>query len=221
VSNLLEYIGSEQIVSHTRNDFSDPNISKKADLVSQRVNMLRSMNVRYLISHYEINSDDMKKVLEYEVGSCKTKLYIYEIKNYWPRYFTAQKYYIDLNSDETKILDGYISRISSSTAPFIVINDPIATTSPVVKENNMYSGVEMSNPKYFYDSMSFETNQKEETILFIGNAYLKKWIATIDGVPTKIYRANYAFMAVKVPKGNHKIEFRYLVPSRIPFVYNK
>ena len=35
------------------------------------------------------------------------------------------------------------------------------------------------------------------------------WRATVDGVPTPILRANYAFRAVRVPGGRSVVEFRY------------
>jgi len=35
------------------------------------------------------------------------------------------------------------------------------------------------------------------------------WRAFVDGENTKIYRANYAFQAIKVPKGSHKVIFQF------------
>ena len=35
------------------------------------------------------------------------------------------------------------------------------------------------------------------------------WEATVDGIPTPILRANYAFRAVRVPAGISVVEFRY------------
>jgi len=35
------------------------------------------------------------------------------------------------------------------------------------------------------------------------------WEATVDGTPTPILRANYAFRAVRVPAGTSIVEFQY------------
>jgi uncharacterized membrane protein YfhO len=35
------------------------------------------------------------------------------------------------------------------------------------------------------------------------------WRAFIDGIRTKVYRANYAFQAIKIPKGEHRIIFKF------------
>jgi len=43
----------------------------------------------------------------------------------------------------------------------------------------------------------------------LSDTYYPGWVATIDGISTKIYRANYAFRAIKVPAGDHNIVFEY------------
>jgi len=46
-------------------------------------------------------------------------------------------------------------------------------------------------------------------LLFISDLYYPGWKAFIDNDETKIYKANYAFRAVYVPKGEHNIKFVY------------
>jgi len=45
--------------------------------------------------------------------------------------------------------------------------------------------------------------------LFIGNAYLPRWQATIDGIATPIQIANTIYMSILVPPGKHHIIFKY------------
>jgi hypothetical protein len=47
------------------------------------------------------------------------------------------------------------------------------------------------------------------TILVLSEQYYPGWKATIDGNPTKLYRANYLLRAVEVPAGKHVIRFRF------------
>lgn len=49
--------------------------------------------------------------------------------------------------------------------------------------------------------------------LVLADSYYPGWTATVDGVPVRIYRANYIFRAVWVPPGTHQVEFRYLPES--------
>ncbi len=45
--------------------------------------------------------------------------------------------------------------------------------------------------------------------LVLTDSYYPAWQAKIDDQPTKIYPANHAFRAIKVPAGEHQIVFKY------------
>jgi hypothetical protein len=42
-------------------------------------------------------------------------------------------------------------------------------------------------------------------MVVISQAYYHNWKAHVDGLPTRLWRANYAFQAVEVPAGRHEI----------------
>ncbi len=46
-------------------------------------------------------------------------------------------------------------------------------------------------------------------LLFISDTYFPGWTAFVDGVPAKIYKADFSFRAVNIPKGNHEVKFVY------------
>ena len=50
---------------------------------------------------------------------------------------------------------------------------------------------------------------KGDGFLVLGDSYDDGWIARADGQPTAIYRANYAFRAVRLGPGRHRVEFVY------------
>lgn len=50
-------------------------------------------------------------------------------------------------------------------------------------------------------------------ILCLAIPYSKGWTAWVDGVETKLYRANTAFMAVELTAGTHAVELRYSQPG--------
>lgn len=60
----------------------------------------------------------------------------------------------------------------------------------------------------FTGNISNEGNK----LMFISIPYDKGWSAKIDGVESKIYKANVGFMAVKLESGEHTIEFKYNRP---------
>ena len=43
----------------------------------------------------------------------------------------------------------------------------------------------------------------------MAQAYYHPWHAYVDGKPTRLWRANYAFQALEVPAGNHQIQVVY------------
>lgn len=50
---------------------------------------------------------------------------------------------------------------------------------------------------------------KETGLLMLTDTYYPGWSATVDGNSTAVFRANYLFRGVVVPRGKHTVEFRY------------
>ena len=53
-------------------------------------------------------------------------------------------------------------------------------------------------------------------VLVLTDAYYTGWQATLDGEPVEILPANHAVRGVMVPKGRHRVEFKYRTPGLIP-----
>ena len=54
------------------------------------------------------------------------------------------------------------------------------------------------------------------SVLVLTDAYYSGWTATVDGSPAEILPANHAVRGVMMPKGKHRVEFRYRTPGLIP-----
>jgi hypothetical protein len=52
-----------------------------------------------------------------------------------------------------------------------------------------------------------EAEASSPTYLVLLDSFYPGWVARVDGKPVSIQRANYAFRAVQIPAGRHKIEF--------------
>src|SRR3989344_1586714 len=63
--------------------------------------------------------------------------------------------------------------------------------------------------KYEPNQATFSTNQKNNSLLFLSDAYDTDWHSYIDGKKSKILRADYALRAVAVPAGEHTVDFKY------------
>jgi len=54
-----------------------------------------------------------------------------------------------------------------------------------------------------------ETSALRASYLVLSDTYYPGWEASRDGLPTTVYRANYAMRAVYLPAGNHRVEFSF------------
>jgi len=64
--------------------------------------------------------------------------------------------------------------------------------------------------QYGLDELSFASrNSKDGLAVFSDIYYAAGWKAYVDGKETPIYKANYVLRAIKIPAGQHKIEFEF------------
>lgn len=65
-------------------------------------------------------------------------------------------------------------------------------------------------PAFSANTIEFDVDARTaSTTLFMGNTYLPRWQATIDGITTPIQIANTICMSILVPTGKHHVIFRY------------
>lgn len=62
---------------------------------------------------------------------------------------------------------------------------------------------------YTPNTVSVRTVTDGPMLLFLSDTHYPGWNAYVDDKPVTLYRANYAFRAVVVPKGAHTVDFRY------------
>jgi hypothetical protein len=63
--------------------------------------------------------------------------------------------------------------------------------------------------RYEPNALQIEVNSEAEGFLFLSDPFYPGWQAQIDGQPTEILRANYAFRAVAVPAGRHQVTMAF------------
>lgn len=59
------------------------------------------------------------------------------------------------------------------------------------------------------NQVQIDTRTDADSLLLLTDADFPGWKAYIDGQPTRIYRANYAFRSIQLPQGEHSVIFRY------------
>ncbi|MEW6621111.1 MAG: YfhO family protein [bacterium] len=168
-----------------------------------RLNLLDLLNVKYLISKFELKMPHLKLV--YEDAAIK----IYQNMTCLPRAFFVSK--IRVIENRAKILE-VMNRLNFNPMREVIIEEGIQHKSKILPCNNL----RIQNPKskikiidYQPNKIILEASSKGNCLLFLSDTYYPGWQAYIDGKLTKIYRANYAFRAISFPAGNHKVEFIY------------
>jgi hypothetical protein len=63
--------------------------------------------------------------------------------------------------------------------------------------------------RYEPNRIELATSNPNEGFLVLSEIFYQGWEARVDGVPTRIYRTNYTLRGIRVPAGDHKVEFVY------------
>ncbi len=165
--------------------------------------LLSLLGVRYLVEKKRTNNisnqilDDSSFIKTWEDKS----FIIYEYKDVIPRIFLAGKY--EVIQDSQKIIDFLISNKTNLRNTVILEKNPDGFSS-----SDIFSG-SVSVLKYTPNKITVQTNSNSNSILFLSDNFYPGWKAYVDGQKKEIYRADYAFRAVIVPSGTHKVVFEY------------
>ena len=172
---------------------------EKIKIFESRANLLRMMNVKYVISAFLLDENIFKKVFETKTTRFNIPIYIYENKNILPRFYLA-KSVGPIGSDEIKVLEKMLSPgIDFNNFAFI--------------ECGNYCGQNSGGKiiDYDYKDGSLRLNAESQTggWLVFSESFDRNWQAKINNSVIPIYRANYVYQAIKVSAGKNVVEFKY------------
>jgi len=125
---------------------------------------------------------------------------IYQNKHALPRVFLAGNYKVERGN---KII-GLLFNPAINLKKTLILEQPIKGFD--VADDPKKSAKLLT---YSSNDIIITTSAKTNTLLFLSDTYFPGWNAYVDGVKTAIFRADYAFRAVPVKKGNHTVELRY------------
>ncbi|MFC1521120.1 YfhO family protein [Elusimicrobiota bacterium] len=86
----------------------------------------------------------------------------------------------------------------------------------IIEDRELGSNISISSPTYsvkalkkLSDSVAYEVSTSDAGLLVVSDVYYPGWKAYIDGNEVPLRVANYAFRGVRVPAGEHVVEFHY------------
>lgn len=175
-----------------------------------RQRLLDLLGIKYVLNKTESGAVDYGTFPDstykyiYHDGSYQ----IYENKEALPRAFLASGYVVETN--DQKILDK-IFDTNFDLKRILILEEKISPAVEFTSDDN----ASLKIKKYGNNDVSILTSTKKDNLLFLSDAYVSGWKANIDGKETKIYRADFAFRAIVVPKGEHVVTFSYIPDSFI------
>lgn len=84
---------------------------------------------------------------------------------------------------------------------------PLASREQVAATGRTPARAEVK--RFANHSIEIETESATPALVVVAQTYYHRWRALVDGAPSRLLRANYAFQAVQVPAGKHRVRLDY------------
>ena len=163
------------------------------------LNFLQLTNTKYAISKKRFNHPEL--MLEKSIQG----EHIYRLKNWLPRVFLIDSVVVSQEKLET------LNLIKADN--FNPVEKAILTKKiPKMQFNSEGSKVKIEHWESEKTIISVEMIN-DALLAFSEGYYPPGWNAYIDGEETEIYQTNHFMQSVMVPAGDHKVEFRFALPS--------
>jgi len=175
---------------------------KVKDLLSHKV-LLSMSNVKYVYSLIPLTDPDFKEILMEKNSFVPVPVHLYENIKVMPRIYFVQRPQFFLGKDIDLLRGLAAAKDFAGTA----VIECAACQNKSKKPGSHKSS--FSVVRYENGLVSLRTSTDQERWLVFGESFVPGWVATVDGAPVPMYRANYLFQAIQIPAGEHMIEFRY------------
>lgn len=161
-------------------------------------------NVKYFISEAKFNDSVLNDLgltflRKINTGKPDFDAYIYLNNKWLPRAYLVGKYTEFSSSDK---LLGYL--LSNTFDP----SKEVLLENKINKPQTQGRG-EVDITLYKDTRVEMDIRSQDGGILVLSDSYYPGWKAYVDGIETKIYLANYAYRAIYIEQGKHKVVFEY------------
>jgi hypothetical protein len=174
--------------------------------------MLNLLGARYIVEDpgrelYPEQAPENKMPKEFNLKRVLSEeLKIYENPDALPRAFYVKD--VEVIGDKSKVLERLADRSFDYRKAIILEEEPESPPAPAE------SSAESSPPEVIVKKRSESKTDiivdvPEPGFIFLDDISVPGWCAEVDGRDSKIYRADYLFMAIPVEAGKHSIEVRY------------
>jgi hypothetical protein len=161
--------------------------------------ILRIFNVRFVLSPWTITDPSLRVV------DASTPVRVYEVSDPQPRIYLVAHAYGARSNDEAA--ERLLHKRFDAARDVILHDAPESLTPKGVPTSEPPGTVAVT--RYGGDEVVVESDTTAPAFLVSSDTYTPNWKATIDGVETRLYRANMTGRAVVLPAGRHTVVFRH------------
>lgn len=189
------------------------------------INRLSLLNVKYILSLRDLNNLNLEKVGKYnnlshinyfsgdKLARYSSDIYVYKNKRYVGPAFISFAAIFKSSDDILKEID----RMDDVTSVIYLDNTDRQEISFAADDfNKTITSIHRPSVKleiYKPEQIILKTSSDYDGLLFLSEIYYAGWKAKIDGVETKVLKANSTFRSVHLPRGEHVIVFYYPLPD--------
>lgn len=186
-------------------------LGRYAMVGDETARVLDILNVKYLLTlkkndrnnpDPQGNTPEIFNSEKYSVAFEDKSVAVIENKHVLPRAFMVYDWDVFRNK---QALETFLAKDFPGDKKIILENDPGVPF--IQKKLSLISTVQYN--LYRESESEIKVDTQNDGFLFISDLYYPGWKAYIDGVETKIYKANFAFRSVFIPSGKHNVYFVY------------
>ncbi len=172
-------------------------IDKSSDLWRRR--LLNILGVKYLI----VKKEEAKNIFGQKTFWEDANWAVKTNSDSLPRVYIVSNF--EILTDQKSILKRLFDP-SFNPKKTVILENEIKNFAPTYK-TSVLDKVDIA--KYKENSIDLTSRTNSDRLLVLSDNYYPGWKAYVDGKETKIYRANYTFRSIVLPKGNHIVKFNY------------
>jgi hypothetical protein len=162
----------------------------------RQLQLLRTFNVRYLVSFRQLPEKGIRFVEQFP----KYFSWLYRIEGTVPRVYVVDRVFVE--KEPLKALE----RLSQ--LQFDPVREVVLDNNVKIQASESFEA-QANIEQYGNSSVTVQATASHDGVLVLADSFYPGWKAFVDGNETKILRANHFFRGVVLPKGAHRVEFRY------------
>lgn len=175
---------------------------RDAKYTEKTINLL---GIKYII--HKKSDDNVSWTFPYWLYQEGTFTLVYEDDNYrvfqnnnaYSRVFLISKYKVINNRHE--IISTMLSDKFDLRKEVVLEEDPRIDQGEISGKVNIL--------KYYPNEIDIRVNSSADSLLFISENFYPGWKAYVNKKQVNIFRADYTFRAIIIPKGTHMVKFEY------------